>query len=84
MLERQRQPRRGRFPFRRTWYSICSMHYYHDESCDLCKTGDWSNDVRHWLGGRVFRYCPRLWRWWVNRPSSSARKRLKEWFPNLK
>lgn len=59
--------KRGVWPLRQTWYSICSAHQEHDPECDLCQSGWWYNDVRQAVGGWVFRRWPRLWRWWVNR-----------------
>lgn len=67
------------FPFRQTWYSICSRHREHDPSCDLCTTGSWSNDVSHWFGSKIYNRAPGVWRWWMNRP-----KRKAAWLKNIR
>jgi len=58
---------RGWGPFKENWVSICSMHYEYQSTCELCRAGYWHNNLRWWLGHQVYKYTPRLWRWWVNR-----------------
>lgn len=74
---------RGWWLFKEQWSSICSRHYEYNPNCHLCNAGDWTNVPALWFSSLVFKLCPSLWRWWVNRPNSAARKRLKKLFPNL-
>lgn len=53
--------------FKEVWFSICSMHYHHDQTCDLCNSGRWVNVIRYKLSSLVYKISPKFWRWWVNR-----------------
>jgi hypothetical protein len=59
--------RRGRGLFREQFFSLCSKHGTPQDDCKLCRTGSWSNVLKHKLGHLFFKWSPRLWRWWVNR-----------------
>jgi len=63
----RRTPTRGKGLFREEWYSICSVHYRYQKTCNNCKAGDWHNVVSVWFGQQVFEYMPNVWRWWANR-----------------
>lgn len=71
-------------PFRQEWYSICSRHCEHNETCRLCRTGHWVNAWKHAIGAAFFWCSPPLWRLWANRPWSPQRRFLEETFPGLK
>lgn len=58
---------RGRGLFREEWYSCCSMHSVHDETCSRCRVGSWENVWKVLFSGFVFRRLPKLWVWWMNR-----------------
>lgn len=66
------------------WSSICGIHYDYRKDCNMCNAGYWVNRNAAYFEGLVYKIAPWLWRWWVNRPNSKARKRIKGWFPNLK
>lgn len=59
--------RRGVWPLRQTWWSVCSVHHEYNESCHICRAGTWRWDVLHWLGVATFAVSPRLWRLLANR-----------------
>lgn len=64
---KERQPTKGWGPWKQTWFSICSMHYYHDDTCNMCTIGSWYNDYRHFVSSLIFKVAPKFWIWWVNR-----------------
>lgn len=67
MRRRPKLPSLGWGPFRRDWYSICSMHSVYDLECNLCQKGHWHNAWRVFAGHIVYKAVPDLWRWWANR-----------------
>lgn len=71
-------------PFRQEWYSICSKHSQHKESCHMCQAGQWINVWKHHIGAAFFRVSPTLWRLWANRPWSPTRRFLEATFPGLR
>jgi hypothetical protein len=75
---------KGRFFWKKIWFSICSMHFDYNEECSMCRAGNWTNVWEWKIGGAIHDICPRLWRWWVNRPGSKQRKQLEEIFPKFK
>lgn len=56
---------KGWGPWRRDWYSICSMHTYHPD-CQACQSGRWVNAWRVRASQAVFAISPSLWRRWAN------------------
>jgi hypothetical protein len=61
--------RRGIWPFRQRFYSLCSVHRskYLNPNCANCLIGSWKYDIPLWISQKVFKYFPRLWTWWANR-----------------
>lgn len=59
--------KKGIWPFRKTWYSICSAHQKYKKSCPRCNKGNWHNDVRYYFSSVIYKNWPNVWRWWVNR-----------------
>lgn len=61
--------RKGSWPFKQTWYSLCSRHMmnYEDETCHMCQSGHWRYDVVHSISSFVYKNWPNFWIWWVNR-----------------
>ena len=39
--------KRGKFIFKETWYSICSMHQEYNDNCNMCNKGSWYNNILH-------------------------------------
>jgi hypothetical protein len=74
---------RGFGYLRQDWYSLCSRHWNYKESCRLCRTGAWHNQIVSELSRMFYKLWPWAWRKWANRKYSPSRKRLMEWFPNL-
>ncbi len=62
----KRQKERGRFLFKEQWYSICSMHFAHNETCTLCNTGHWRNVFVGKITSFVYKVAPSVWRFWAN------------------
>lgn len=67
---------RKEFPFskdkgilfwRKRWFSICSMHRIHDDNCNMCRAGHWTNVWAYHIEGFVYDWFPNFWSWWVNR-----------------
>lgn len=57
---------RGKWFWKKRWYSICSAHKDHNKDCQLCKTGSWHNV---WLGaieGFFHDHIYWLWYFFVN------------------
>jgi hypothetical protein len=75
---------RKKFIWKEQWFSICSMHFKHDEGCAMCNTGAWTNIFRWKIGKIIFKIAPNVWIWWMNRPNSNARRQIEEWFPKLR
>ena len=57
---------KGRFFWKKTWYSFCSTHVEHDNNCPRCNAGHWSNNWLNAISGFFFKYMPKFWIWWVN------------------
>ena len=66
------------------WISICSAHIDYDETCNCCTAGYWRNRMAARFEHIFYRFCPWGWKMWANRTNSPHRKRLEEWFPNLR
>jgi hypothetical protein len=49
------------------WFSICSRHNNHDESCRMCNHGRWIFIPFFWIEKLFFKISPSLWRKWKNR-----------------
>jgi hypothetical protein len=58
---------KGKFFWKKTWYSFCSRHREYDETCNICTSGSWSNNWIHSIGNVIYKNCPTLWIWWLNR-----------------
>lgn len=61
---------KGWGPWKCEWYSICSMHYFHDEFCSMCQAGSWRNCYKHIIESHIFDKNPDLWRRWANDKSN--------------
>jgi len=57
---------RGFGPWRYEWYSICSKHYHHKDTCNLCQAGSWVNVYEHAITSYICKADYPLWLWWVN------------------
>lgn len=75
---------KGSLFWKQRWFSICSMHYKYKEDCHICNTGGWTNVWQWKIGSLIYKLTPNLWKWWMNRPNSKARRQIMEWFPKLK
>lgn len=75
---------KGKFFWRKSWYSICSVHFNYKNDCGMCNAGSWHYDILSKIDGIIHDHWYSLWFYWHNRPNSSSKKRLRKWFPNLK
>jgi hypothetical protein len=64
---------KGKLFWKKEWYSICSMHYLYNRNCELCRTGHWRNTWLAFIETFFYKVTPKLWMWWVNRPSAKVR-----------
>jgi hypothetical protein len=71
--------RKGIWPFRSEWYSVCSAHQQHSRDCDTCQYGSWRNVVTGLISSTIFKHKPDLWRWWMNLTFNK-----KRWLDNIK
>lgn len=78
-----REIKLGKFYVRR-FYSICSGHMQDRADCLACNTGMSHWFIADWVSHYFYKRHRRFWLWYVNRPNSKTKKRLKEWFPNLR
>lgn len=76
-----RLPNRGRLWWRQEFYAIHSHHLCHE--CPADTHGTWHNVWGQRLSRLLYACCPRVWRWWVNRPGRAAR-RAERLFPRMK
>ena len=49
------------------WFSICSMHFEHQEDCNMCNAGQWQKVWKYKLSSAFYKLSPKLWRWWINK-----------------
>jgi len=57
---------KGRFFWKKEWYSICSMHREYNPDCSMCKSGSWQNILLVKLDSKIFDLFPRFWRFMAN------------------
>lgn len=85
MIDKTKETK-GKYWYEYKWYSICSIHGFKGTQieCGMCQKGVWTNTWRLKISGFIHKVFPKFWMWYVNRPNSKSRKRIEEWFPNLK
>ena len=70
---------KGKFFWKKRWFSICSMHWDHDENCNMCNTGTWSNVWLSKISAWFFEHFPKLWIWYVNLNKYQRINRIKKY-----
>jgi hypothetical protein len=50
---------KGKFIFKKEWYSFCSIHHEYDEKCGACNGGSWYSIYRRKLE-KIYSVCPKL------------------------
>lgn len=65
---------KGDFFWKKRWFSICSIHYSHNDECNICKKGYWINVWKYNISSFIFKINPKFWICWVNKKG-----RLAEW-----
>lgn len=68
---------KGKYFWKKSWYSICSMHREHDETCNICKSGTWENNWLVVIDGFIHDHCYKLWYWNANRKPKKFMKYKK-------
>lgn len=68
----------GYGPWKKRWYSICSQHRHIAKNCDICLCGSYKNVWKVMISGMIFKLYPKLWIWWVNRPSGRWAKSFRK------
>lgn len=57
---------KGKYFWKKGWYSICSMHRDENDDCQMCQTGRWVNVCGYNVSSFIYGKWPNLWRWWAN------------------
>jgi|AntAceMinimDraft_16_1070373.scaffolds.fasta_scaffold16553_3 hypothetical protein len=57
---------KGKFFWKKRWYSICSIHYEYNKECPMCNAGTWSNVWGTAISSFFCDHLYKLWFWWVN------------------
>lgn len=57
---------KGKFLFKKEWYSICSRHQQYESTCNICNHGSWRNVFLSKISHFVFKYFPKFWIYVVN------------------
>jgi hypothetical protein len=57
---------KGKYFWKKEWYSICSMHRDGKDGCPMCETGKWVNVWMHNVSSFIYGNWPNFWRWWAN------------------
>jgi hypothetical protein len=81
-LTRPGLPTRGHGLWRQEFYSIHA--HMRCTECPTDKHGSWHNVWGQRASQGFYWLAPGLWRWWVNRPGSRARRQMERWFPRLR
>lgn len=58
---------KGKYFWKKTWYSFCSRHREYDDTCDICKSGTWENNWLLAIDSYIHDHCYKLWYWKKNR-----------------
>jgi hypothetical protein len=56
---------KGWGPWRKLWFSFCSMHQEYQETCHICNAGHWVNNWRYKFEDFIYKNFPKLWKWWM-------------------
>lgn len=57
---------KGKFLWKKRWYSICSAHQDYKEDCPRCNAGTWNNIVMLAISGFFHDHFYNLWFYWMN------------------
>jgi len=56
---------KGKFFWKKRWYSFCGAHQKYDEKCNLCQCGNWHNVWLMTINEFFHDHCYYLWYWWA-------------------
>lgn len=54
---------KGKFFYKKRWFSLCSAHLQYNYECINCNTGTWKNVWRTNIEKVVFILSPKLYNW---------------------
>lgn len=57
---------KGKFFWKKRWYSICSAHMVYDKDCPRCNVGGWHNLWGLAIGGFFHDHFYKLWFYYQN------------------
>lgn len=57
---------KGKYLWKKRWYSICSTHQIYSKDCPRCNIGSWHSDWKQSITSWFFHNFPKFWIWWVN------------------
>ena len=66
MKTKKRLRTKGRFLNKKEWYSICSIHYEYDKTCNMCNAGQWVNVWGQKISSLFYSISKGAWIWWTN------------------
>lgn len=69
---------RGWGPWKKHYYSICSRHQKSITTCKHCRTGQWYNVWRSGISNMVFKYCPKIWKYFTNKKTKERSLRVEK------
>ena len=73
---------KGKYFWKKQWYSICSKHTSHYDNCKLCDVGKWENTWSLKISTYFHQNFYYLWSWWQNTRINKSRFNMK--FENYK
>jgi hypothetical protein len=68
---------KGKFFWKKEWYSFCSTHQTYNPKCNRCNTGQYVNVWGNYINGIFFKISPKLWKIYANR------WKFKWWIKNM-
>lgn len=71
---------KGRFFWKKGWYSFCSKHYHHDFECKGCNSGTWEYVWIVKISNFIYKVSPGLWIWWNNSKGKNDNRSDKKEF----
>lgn len=65
-MEYPQKKDRGKFFWKKRWFSICSAHMYYQEDCPRCNAGGWHNLWLLAISGFFHDHFYKLWFYYQN------------------
>jgi hypothetical protein len=58
---------KGKFFWKKRWYSYCSRHHEHDYRCNLCDAGSWEYVWLVKVEQIIYKISPKFWNFFKKR-----------------